>query len=155
MFFTYFLLYSCNKSTIYASVQVYWRAQTFWCWLSCSNSHHVWSGFLQHVWGWFWVSIWVGGLPAAQDVGLTLRRSVDTVNPLPVISVQVSASLSLQTALLMRSKVGLSHTACYDTTEVKLAVCQTLLGRGFGVLLAQCDTVIRMKDKETLSHITH
>lgn len=58
------------------------------------------------------VSEWVdNSLPAAQDVGLTLRRSVDAVNRLPVISVQVSASLSLQTALLMRSKVGLSHTA--------------------------------------------
>lgn len=102
------------------------------------------------------VSEWVDtSLPAAQDVGLMLRRSVVAVNRLPVISVQVSASLSLQTALLMRSKVGLSHTACYGTTEVKLAVCQTLLGRGFGVSLAQCDTVIRMKDKETLSHITH
>lgn len=99
------------------------------------------------------VSEWVDiSLPAAQDVGLTLRRSVDAVNRLPVISVQVSAPLSLQTALLMRSKVGLSHTAC--TTEVKLALCQMLLGRGFGVSLAQCDTVIRIKDKETLSHIT-
>lgn len=59
------------------------------------------------------VSEWVDiSLPAAQDVGLTLRRSVDAVNRLPVISVQVSASLSLQIALLMRSKVGLSHIAC-------------------------------------------
>lgn len=60
------------------------------------------------------VSEWVDiSLPAIQDVGLMLRRSVDAVNRLPVISVQVSASLCLQTALLMRSKVGLSHTACY------------------------------------------
>lgn len=102
------------------------------------------------------VSEWVDiSLPTAQDVGLTLRRCIDAVKRLPIIRVQVNASLSLQIAPLMRSKVGLSHTACYGTTKVKLAVRPTLLARGFGVSLAQCDTVIRMKNKETLSHITH